>query len=70
MKNYPKSLQELSRRKSFDKVGIVQSPSAIEHLLLIFESYLMNPVSSVFEPLSDHANPEFDALYKQTDMDI
>lgn len=28
MRNYPKSLQELSRRKSWEKVGIVQSPSA------------------------------------------
>ena len=56
--------------ENFPVIEIVQSPSVIKHLLLIFESYLMNPVSSVFEPLSDHVNPEFDALYKQTDMDI
>ena len=45
MKNYPKSLQELTRRKSWEKVGIVQSPSALSKLLLIFFFTFLNPVS-------------------------
>ena len=38
-------------------IEIVQSPSAIEHLLLIFECYLIYPVSSVLENQSDHGKP-------------
>ena len=42
MKNYPKSLQELIRRKSGEKVGIVQSPSTkkltANFLFYIFKS--------------------------------
>ena len=57
MKNYPKSLQELTRRKSWEKIGIVQNPSALSKLLLIFESDLMNPVSSVLKAYLITANP-------------
>ena len=45
--------------KKHPVIEIVQSPSALSKLLLIFESYLMNPISSVLENLSDYDNPKF-----------